>query len=105
MTLKRIAALSLAFALAFLTSTGAVFAAAKSAPAGKININTATVEQLASLPGVGVKLAARIVEHRQKAGCFKSAQELMTVQGIGEKNFAKLQPYLTAEAAARPATK
>ena len=60
-----------------------------------MNINTATAQQLSELPGVGPKLAARIVEYRQKAGGFKSTQELMNVQGIGEKNFASIQPHLT----------
>ena len=70
-------------------------AAAKPAPAGKVNINTATAQQLSELPGVGEKLAARIVEYRQKSGGFKTVQELMNVQGIGEKNFASMQPHLT----------
>jgi competence protein ComEA len=53
------------------------------------------------LPGVGPKLGARIVEYRQKSGgSFKSVQELMNVRGIGEKNFAKLQPHLTTGEAA-----
>ena len=95
MKLRRIVAAALALAVASLLSTGVAFAAAKPAPAGKVNINAATVEQLTTLPGVGPKLAARIVEHRQKAGAFKSAQELMNVKGIGEKNFEKIQGYLT----------
>ena len=95
MKLRRIVAAALALAVASLLSTGVALAAAKPAPAGKVNINTATVEQLTTLPGVGPKLAARIVEHRQKAGGFKSAQELMNVKGIGEKNFEKIQGYLT----------
>jgi len=95
MKLRRIVAAALALAVASMLSTGVAFAAAKPAPAGKVNINTATVEQLTTLPGVGPKLAARIVEHRQKSGGFKSAQELMNVKGIGEKNFEKIQGYLT----------
>jgi competence protein ComEA len=95
MNLKRIVALGLALALSFLASTGIAVAAAKQMPAGKVNINTATAQQLSDLPGVGAKLAARIVEYRQKAGGFKTAQELMNVQGVGEKNFARLQPHLT----------
>ena len=95
MKLRRIVAAALALAVASLLSTGVAFAAAKPAPAGKVNINTATVEQLTTLPGVGPKLAARIVEHRQKAGAFKSTQELINVRGIGEKNFEKIQGYLT----------
>jgi len=95
MKLRRIVAAALAVAVAGLLSTEVAFAAGKPVPAGKVNINTATVEQLSVLPGVGPKLAARIVEHRQKAGAFKSVQELMNVKGIGEKNFEKIQGHLT----------
>lgn len=94
MKLHRFVVACLAAVLAVSLSSG-VALAAKPAPTGKVNINTASVEQLTTLPGVGPKLAARIVEHRQKSGAFKSAQELMNVQGIGEKNFQKLQSYLT----------
>lgn len=103
---ERIVAGALAFVLALTLSSGLALAAAKQAPSGKVNINTATVQQLTSLPGVGAKLAARIVEYRQKAGAFKTIQELMNVKGVGEKNFARLQPYLTAgEPATKPATR
>jgi len=69
--------------------------AAKAAAATVINLNTATVEQLDGLPGVGQKLAARIVEYRQKNGPFKKVEDLMNVKGIGEKNFLKLRSRLT----------
>ena len=95
MNVKKIVALGLALALSLVASAGVAVAAPKAMPTGKVNINTATAQQLAELPGVGDKLAARIVEYRQKAGGFKSAQELMNVQGVGEKNFARLQPHLT----------
>ena len=94
MKLNRLVAAALAFAMAFVLSTGMAFAA-KPAPAGKVNINTATAAQLTTLPGVGEKLAARIVEYRQKSGGFKSVQELMNVKGIGEKNLTKLEPHLS----------
>jgi competence protein ComEA len=102
-TLRRISTLALAVALAFGLFTGTASAAGKAAPAGKVNINSATVEQLGTLPGVGPKLAARIVEYRQKTGAFKSAQELMNVKGIGEKNLEKLAPYLAVGEAQRAA--
>jgi competence protein ComEA len=70
-------------------------AAGKATPAAKVNINTATVEQLTTLPGIGPKLAGRIVEYRQKAGPFRKPQELINVQGIGEKNFQKIEAWLT----------
>lgn len=99
-----IVAMGLAIAFALMASGGTALAAAKAAPTGKVNVNTATAEQFAALPGVGPKLGARIVEYRQKAGgSFKSVQELMNVRGIGEKNFARLQAHLTTgEAPARP---
>lgn len=60
-----------------------------------INLNTATVKELESLPGVGTKTAERIIEYRTKQGPFKKIEELMNVQGIGEKSFLKLKPQLT----------
>ena len=95
MKLSRVVATVMTLVLATLVSAGAVLAAAKPAPTAKVNLNTATVEQLTTLPGVGPKLAARIVEQRQKEGGFKSTQELMNVRGIGEKNFQKIESYLT----------
>jgi len=67
-------------------------AAASSAP---INLNTATVQQLEALPGVGTRTAQLIVEHRQKNGGFKKVEELMNIKGIGEKSFLKLKPMVT----------
>src|SRR6266536_1649451 len=95
MKFQRILATGLAAILALVVSTGLATAAGKPAPAGKVNINTATAQQLTVLPGVGGKLAARIVDYRQKAGGFKSVNELMNVQGIGKKNQAKIQSSLT----------
>ena len=60
-----------------------------------VNLNTASSAELETLPGVGAKMAARIIEYRQKKGPFKKVEELMNVQGIGEKNFLKLKPQLT----------
>ena len=68
-------------------------------PAVVVNLNTATQAELETLPGVGAKMAARIIEYRQKKGPFKKIEELMNVQGIGEKNFLKLKPQLTVGAA------
>jgi competence protein ComEA len=105
MTFRRIVTTGLAFALAAFMLSGAVLAAGKSAPAGRININTASVEQLTTLPGVGPKLAARIVEYRQKSGTFRSPQELLNVKGIGEKNFAKIESSLTVGEGSKAAAK
>ena len=95
MKFQRILVTGLALVFALVASSGLATAAGKPVPAGKININTATAQQLTALPGVGEKLAARIVEYRQKQGAFKNVSELMNVQGLGEKNLAKIQAYLT----------
>ena len=89
---------------AFVLTTGPAFAAAP-ATTGKVNLNTATVSQLEDLPGIGPSLAARIVEHRQKNGAFKSVEDVMAVKGIGEKNFSKIQGYLSVGAPSAPATR
>ena len=72
--------------------------AAAAAPAkAVINLNTATIEQLETLPGIGTKTAERIIEYRTKAGSFKRIEELMNVKGIGEKSFLKLKPLIVVQ--------
>jgi competence protein ComEA len=105
MLVRRMIATALALAMATLLAAGPALAAGQTAPTEKVNINTATVEQLTALPGVGPTLAARIVEHREKAGQFGSAQELMNVKGIGEKSFQKIEPYVTVKAPSRQVSK
>ncbi|CAL9415309.1 hypothetical protein SUDANB99_01730 [Streptomyces sp. enrichment culture] len=59
---------------------------------GPVSLNTATVEQLDTLPGVGPVLARHIVEHRTRHGGFRSVEELREVRGIGARRFADLRP-------------
>ena len=63
-----------------------------------VNLNTATVEQLATIPGVGPKMAERIIDYRQKNGGFKKVEDLMNVSGVGEKSFLKMKPLITVAA-------
>ncbi|MDY0221453.1 MAG: helix-hairpin-helix domain-containing protein [Desulfobacterium sp.] len=53
----------------------------------KVNINTATLEELATLKGVGTKYAERIIEYRTNVGEFKEPQDIMKVKGVGPKTF------------------
>jgi len=63
--------------------------------AAPVNLNTATAEQLATIPGVGPKMAERILDYRQKNGGFKKVEDLMNVSGVGEKSFLKMKPLIT----------
>jgi competence protein ComEA len=60
-----------------------------------VNLNTATAEQLTTIPGVGPKMAERIIDYRQKNGGFKKVEDLMNVSGVGEKSFLKMKPLIT----------
>lgn len=62
---------------------------------GKININTATAEQLTELNGIGEVKANAIIEYRNNFGNFISLEEIMNVKGIGEKTFEKIKDYIT----------
>lgn len=64
------------------------------AAAGPVSLNTATVEQLDTLPGVGPVLAQHIVDYRTQHGGFRSIDELREVNGIGDRRFADLQPLV-----------
>jgi len=87
-------ALLLCFGL--MLAPAAALAQKATAPAqGKININTATAEQLQTLPGVGPVLAKTIIEHRTKSGKFNKIEEIINVKGMGEKKFQKIKDRLT----------
>lgn len=60
-----------------------------------IDLNTATLEELCTLPGIGEVLAGRILDYREAAGGFLQPEELMNVSGIGEKTYEKLKDLVT----------
>ena len=62
---------------------------------GKVNINTASKEELMTIPGIGEKTAQNILSHRQKYGKFYSVDELLKISGIGEQALQKMRPYIT----------
>jgi competence protein ComEA len=73
--------------------------AAKASASAQVNLNTANVTQLETLPGIGKSTAERILEYREKSGGFKKIEDLMNVRGVGEKSFLKLKPLVTVTAA------
>jgi len=87
------------FAAAFVALCLFVTALPALAGAGQVNVNTASVDELQLLPRIGPSVAARIVEHREKNGAFKTAEDLMLVRGIGESTFEQLKPYVTLSGA------
>jgi competence protein ComEA len=88
-------ALAVAGGAAQSTTTRPAAKAADAKAAATINLNTATAAELQTLPGIGARTADRIIEYRQKKGPFKKIEELMNVQGIGEKSFLKLRSQIT----------
>ncbi|MFI7427574.1 helix-hairpin-helix domain-containing protein [Micromonospora sp. NPDC049836] len=65
------------------------------APAGPVNLNTATLAQLDALPGVGPVLAQRILDHRERHGGFRSVSDLRQVDGIGDARYEQLKDLVT----------
>jgi len=63
----------------------------------KVNINTATVEELKTLKGVGEKKAEAIIEYRKKNGSFQTKEDLMKVRGIGKKLFESFQERIVTQ--------
>lgn len=69
----------------------------KASPEGVVNINTAGMEELCSLPGVGEGRAKAIIEYRETRGSFQKKEDIMQVSGIGEKMYARMEAYLAVE--------
>lgn len=77
----------------------------KRRPEKAINVNTASVEELMKLPGVGEVIARWIVRHRKVSGPFRRVEELLVIRGISRKKFEALKPYVTVEAGEAKKTK
>lgn len=71
--------------------------AADTPPPGVVNVNTASVEELQLLPGIGESRARALVELRKRRGGFKSLEELKQVKGIGDASLERMRPYVRLE--------
>jgi competence protein ComEA len=80
--------------LFFTASSGE---AQKAPPSKPLDLNTATVEQLEQLPGVGPATAKAIVRFREKSGPFQRPEDLLAIHGISRARFEKIRPYVTVK--------
>ncbi|MDH3212490.1 MAG: helix-hairpin-helix domain-containing protein [Myxococcales bacterium] len=100
--MQRATRLARALAPAFLAAVGLALAAlpafgddGASGLTGVVNVNTATVEELQLLPGIGEARAHAIVALRKQRGGFRSVNDLLEVKGIGEAGLDRLRPHVT----------
>ncbi len=79
---------------ALLSDQPSSVAAPKRFHQGSLDVNRATEQDFDALPGIGPKLAERIMAYRQSVGAFHSLDELRSVKGIGEKTFERIRPLV-----------
>ena len=89
---KKILVISIAVAVVMI-----LVAPAWAVDSGKINLNKATVEELAQLKRIGTKYAERIVKYREKNGPFRTSEDIIMVPGIGPKTFELNKDRLAVE--------
>ena len=80
--------------LFWIGAAQALAAAQKKPPAKPINLNTATIEELEQLPGVGPVTAKDIIQFRKKSGPFRSVNDLLAIRRITKARLEKIRPYV-----------
>lgn len=80
-----------------LSASNQVVVDAKKYQSSKININTASQEELESLPGIGPAKAKAIIDYRKKNGKFRSKGDIIKVKGIGKKIYEKIKNRIDVE--------
>ena len=78
-----------------LGSVSLVQAPAQTKNKKKVNINTASLSELQTLPRIGPKVAQRIINYRKEHGPFKRVEDIMKVRGIGERTFLRIKDLIT----------
>lgn len=92
---KSFVAIVLMLVIGFVCQTRICFSATEID--GKVNINTATEDQIALLPGIGPKLATEVVNYRTSNGNFKTIEDIKKVNGVGDKKFEKIKNFVVVE--------
>jgi competence ComEA-like helix-hairpin-helix protein len=90
-----------ALTVLLLPLTSLAAAQKKKPPAKPLNLNTATVEQLEQLPGIGPATAQSIVRFREKSGPFQRVDDLLAIHRISKSRLDKVRPYVTVTPVAR----
>ena len=95
----RLGRTQLMFLLALLSWAAVVAAAqgSKQPPAKPLDLNTATVEELQQLPGIGPATAKAIVRFREKSAPLRRVEDLLAIRGISRSRLEKLRPYVTVQ--------
>jgi competence protein ComEA len=96
---------ALAIALAMLSADSGALAANDAGRAGaassRVNVNTASIDELQVLPGIGESRARAIVERRQSQGAFQSVEQLTEIRGIGPAMVERLRPLVSVSGSGR----
>ena len=95
----RVGALALASILALVLGVATAVASAEEVTAmqGTVNVNTASLEELTLLPGIGESRAKALIETRKRLGGFKSVDDLMEVKGSGDASLERLRPHVPTQ--------
>jgi competence protein ComEA len=91
----KVAALAVGLVLGLILQPLFSLQAGAKASDQKVNINTASSEELQKLPRIGPAIAQRVIDYRKENGNFKRVEDLMKVRGIGEKIFNQLKDRIT----------
>jgi len=97
LVLAFLAVLALSVAGGLLPAAPAARAADPAPPHGVVNVNTAGLEELQALPGVGEARARAILDARKSRGGFKRVEDLLEVKGIGRSALERMRPFVTLE--------